>query len=192
MQKWKTYQGFPELFYFHLMSVHFLHGAIREFRKYQQLGEQTMAQLPGEGLFWQYNQESNSIAIIVKHMSGNMLSRWTDIFSSDGEKPWRQRDEEFINDIASLDLLMAVWEKGWEKLFETLESLKETDLDRIIYIRNEGHTVTEAVIRQLAHYASHVGQIQFIGKMYLNDKWKSLSIPRNASDDFNKGMFLME
>lgn len=169
------------------MSVHFLDGAIREFRKYQQLGEQTMAQLPVEGLFWHYNQESNSIAIIVKHMSGNMLSRWTDIFSSDGEKPWRQRDEEFINDIASRDLLMAVWEKGWDKLYETLESLNETDLSRVIYIRNEGHTVTEAIIRQLAHYASHVGQIQFIGKMYLNDKWKSLSIPRNASDDFNKG-----
>ena len=140
-------------------------------------------------LFWQYNPESNSVAIIVKHLAGNMLSRWTDIFNSDGEKEWRNRDAEFVNNISSREDLMAVWQKGWNCLFDTLSSLQESDLQKTIYIRNEPHTVIDAINRQLTHYASHIGQIVYIGKMVNNENWKSLSIPRNRSADFNNEMF---
>jgi hypothetical protein len=171
------------------MGDQFLPASIREFRKYQSLGEKTMEQLPDEALFWQVNEASNAISTIVKHLSGNMISRWTDIFHADGEKPWRNRDEEFVHDISSREALMIIWKSGWDKLYETLGALTESDLDRIIYIRNEAHTVTEAIVRQISHYSSHIGQIQFIGKMYLNDQWRSLSIPKNASDAFNKEKF---
>ena len=171
------------------MSESFLPAVTKEFIRYKELGEKAMLQLPDEKLFWQYNEESNSIATIIKHLSGNMLSRWTDIFNSDGEKEWRMRDEEFVNDIANREDLMKIWSKGWEKLFETINSLTPMDLERIIYIRGEAHTLTEAILRQVAHYPHHVGQIIFIGKMVLNQHWQSLSIPKNSSAAFNAKTF---
>jgi hypothetical protein len=171
------------------MNNSYLSSVISQFNAYRSLGEKAIAQMQDDMLFWQYNPESNSVAIIIKHMAGNMLSRWTDIFDTDGEKESRDRDREFVNDVSSREELMAVWEKGWNCLFNTLDSLQELDLERIIYIRNEPHTVVHAINRQLAHYASHIGQIVYIAKMVNNENWKSLSIPRNRSADFNKEMF---
>jgi hypothetical protein len=171
------------------MNSSYLSSVISQFSLYRTLGEKAMGQMKDEMLFWQFNPESNSIATIVKHLVGNMLSRWTDIFNTDGEKEWRNRDAEFLNDIDSRDELMALWSSGWDQLFETLNSLQESDLEKTIYIRNEAHTVMHAINRQLAHYSSHVGQIIYIGKMVCNEEWKSLSIPRNRSDEFNQEKF---
>lgn len=148
-----------------------------------------MAQLEDSQLTWQPNEESNSIAIIVKHMWGNMLSRWTDFLTTDGEKPWRQRDAEFDNDLNDREALLQKWEEGWKCLFDALGSITDDDLERIVYIRNEGHTVLEAINRQIAHYSCHVGQIVYLAKMLKNDAWKSLSIPRNKSKDYNADKF---
>ncbi|MDV3925684.1 hypothetical protein CMT52_00950 [Elizabethkingia anophelis] len=167
----------------------YLQSVKKQFSYYKALAEKTFAQLTEEQLFWQYNEESNSIAIIAKHLAGNMLSRWTDIFNTDGEKEWRNRDAEFENDFQSKVELMAFWNKGWNIFQTTLESLKDEDLKKVIYIRNQGHTVLEAINRQLAHYPYHVGQIVFIGKMICNQNWESLSIPRNTSADYNQNMF---
>ena len=171
------------------MATSFLHGVIKEFNRYKELGEKTISQLPDNKLFWQYNDESNSIAVIVKHMTGNMLSRWTDIFDTDGEKEWRKRDEEFVNDVQSREELLLIWNRGWDKLFETLNNLTPFDLERIIYIRSEALTVSEAILRQAAHYPYHVGQIVYIGKMVMDQEWHSLSIPKNQSGEFNKRKF---
>ena len=127
--------------------------------------------------------------MIVKHLWGNMLSRWTDFLTSDGEKQWRQRDAEFENNIATREELLSKWNEGWDCLFKTLDSLTTEDLDKEIYIRNEGHSVVEAINRQLAHYPYHIGQIVFIGKMVCDNNWTSLSIPRGNSRVFNEGMF---
>lgn len=170
------------------MSASFLAYATKEFNRFKTLGEKAIAQLPDEGLFWQYNTESNSIAMIVQHLSGNMLSRWSDIFSSDGEKAWRNRDKEFEAVIQTREELEEAWAKGWNQLLMTLAALTDEDLQRIIHIRNEPHTVMEAIMRQVGHYASHVGQILYVGKMFLNSGWQSLSIPRNGSEDFNRQM----
>ncbi|MEH7889708.1 DUF1572 domain-containing protein [Elizabethkingia meningoseptica] len=161
----------------------------KQFAYYKALAEKTFDQLTDEQLFWQYNAESNSIAIIVKHLAGNMISRWTDIFTSDGEKEWRNRDGEFENDFNTKEELIEYWNKGWNVFLTTLESLTNDDLEKIIYIRNQGHTVMEALNRQLAHYPYHVGQIVYIGKMVCDENWKSLSIPRNASGSYNQDMF---
>lgn len=155
----------------------YLQSVKKQFSYYKALAEKTFAQLTEEQLFWQYNEESNSIAIIAKHLAGNMLSRWTDIFNTDGEKEWRNRDAEFENDFQSKVELIEFWNKGWNIFQTTLESLKNEDLEKVIYIRNQGHTVLEAINRQLAHYPYHVGQIVFIGKMICNQNWESLSIP---------------
>lgn len=170
----------------------FLKSAERQFLYYKQLGERSIEQLEDNHLFWQSNDESNSIAIIVKHMWGNMLSRWTNFLTEDGEKPWRQRDAEFENDIETRAELLQKWEEGWQCLINALHSITDNDLEKVIYIRNEGHTVMEAINRQLAHYPYHVGQIVFIAKMLKNDGWKSLSIPRNKSTDYNAGKFSQE
>jgi hypothetical protein len=170
------------------MHTTYLQSIDQQFRHYKSLGEKAMGQLEDEKLFWQPNAESNSIAVIVKHMAGNMVSRWTDIFDSDGEKNWRNRDAEFVNDVDTRAALMKIWEDGWACLFNTLSSMQETDLDRIIYIRNEAHTVIAAINRQLAHYPCHVGQIIYISKMLSKD-WTSLSIPRDQSADFNRDKF---
>lgn len=161
----------------------------KQFAYYKALAEKTFDQLTEEQLFWQYNAESNSIAIIVKHLAGNMISRWTDIFTSDGEKEWRNRDAEFENDFHTKAELIEYWNKGWNVFLTTLESLTNDDLEKIIYIRNQGHTVMEAINRQLAHYPYHVGQIVYIGKMVCDENWKSLSIPRNSSGSYNQDMF---
>jgi hypothetical protein len=145
--------------------------------------------LTTKGLFWKYNGESNSIAIIVKHLSGNMLSRWTDFLNSDGEKTWRDRDSEFENNIKSRQELLESWNAGWDCLFNALNSIKENDWKKEIYIRNERHTVIDAINRQLAHYPYHIGQIVFIGKMVAGSKWRSLSIPKGDSQIFNAEKF---
>jgi hypothetical protein len=170
------------------MKSSYLQSVIQQAEYYKLLGEKTFAQLPDEALSWQYNEESNSIAAIVKHLHGNMLSRWTDFLSSDGEKPWRNRDAEFQNDRETRDSLMAKWEEGWGVFLQSLRSLQEEDLERIIYIRNQGHTVMEAINRQQAHYPYHVGQIVYIGKMAAR-QWTSLSIPKGASAAFNADKF---
>ncbi len=172
------------------MNTDYLSGAKKQFAYYKQLGDKTFEQLTNtEAFFWQYNDESNSIAIIVKHLWGNMLSRWTDIFTTDGEKENRFRDTEFENDAQTKEQVIERWNAGWQCFFDTLNTLTPEDLDRIIYIRNEGHTVLDAINRQLAHYPYHVGQIVFIGKMLQNQQWQSLSIPRNKSNEYNQEKF---
>lgn len=173
------------------MENSYLQSAIKQFEYYKMLGEKTVEQIPEEKLFWQYNEESNSIAIIVKHLWGNMLSRWTDFLTSDGEKEWRNRDAEFQSDILSKEEMLHKWNEGWNVLLTTLRLLKEDDLDKMIYIRNQGHTVMEAINRQLAHYPYHIGQIVFIGKMAA-ENWQSLSIPKGSSNQYNAEKFSKE
>ncbi|SNB33856.1 DUF1572 domain-containing protein [Flavobacterium psychrophilum] len=174
------------------MNTTYLESVKKQFEYYKMLGDKTIDQLPDDKLFWQYNDESNSIAIIVKHLSGNMLSRWTDFLTSDGEKEWRHRDEEFENDIKNKTELIQKWNNGWNCFFNALNSLQEADLSNTIYIRNEGHTVLEAINRQLAHYPYHVGQMVFIGKMICNEEWVSLSIPKGKSNSYNAEKFSKE
>ncbi len=167
----------------------YLESTINQFNYYKSLAEQTFAQLTDQQLFWQFNEESNSIASIVKHLSGNMISRWTDFLTTDGEKEWRNRDSEFENDKEDRDELLEKWNKGWFCLFNAINSLSENDLTKEIFIRNQGHTVLEAINRQLAHYPYHVGQIVFIGKMLCNEKWTSLSISKGNSMVYNEEKF---
>jgi len=171
------------------MTSDYLESVRKQFLYYKMLGEKTFAQLTDDKLFWQYNEESNSIATIVKHLWGNMLSRWTNLLTTDGEKEWRNRDAEFENDITSRQELLDKWTEGWNCLFEAIDSLTTEDLEKIIYIRNQGHTVTEAINRQLAHYPYHIGQIVFIGKMACENGWTSLSIPKGDSKTFNADKF---
>lgn len=170
------------------MQNNYLESVIKQFEYYKLLGDKTFEQVPDEKLFWQYNDDSNSIAIIVKHLWGNMLSRWTDFLTTDGEKDWRNRDAEFDNDVANREELLKKWNEGWTVFLDTLKSLKEEDLDKIIYIRNQGHTVMEAINRQLAHYPYHVGQIVFIGKMAAAE-WHTLSIAKGQSGQYNNNKF---
>ena len=171
------------------MNSDYLDSIKKQFDYYKMLGDKTFAQLPDEAFGWQYNAESNSIATIVKHLHGNMLSRWTNFLTTDGEKEWRKRDAEFENDNYSKEYIIQLWNEGWTCFFDTLNSLKEIDLNKIIYIRNQGHTVLEAINRQLAHYPYHIGQIVFLGKMILNQKWESLSIPKGDSKTYNDDKF---
>jgi hypothetical protein len=171
------------------MSANYLDSIHKQFQYYKMLGDKTFSQLEEKDIFWQYNEESNSIAIMVKHIWGNMMSRWTDFLTTDGEKTWRKRDEEFLQDIQSKKELLEKWEEGWQCLFAALDSLNEDNFDTIIYIRNQGHSIVEAINRQLAHYAYHIGQLVFLGKMIRNNHWKGLSIPRNASKDYNTNKF---
>ena len=167
----------------------YLNSVKKEFERYKTLGEKTFAQVSDDALFWQYNDESNSIATIVKHLSGNMLSRWTDFLTSDGEKPWRDREKEFENDITTRQELLATWNKGWDCLFNALNSITEGDWQKDVYIRNEKHSIVEAINRQLAHYPYHIGQIIFIGKMVAGASWGPLSIPKGNSQVFNAETF---
>jgi hypothetical protein len=171
------------------MATSYVSSVIKQFEYYKMVAEKAVAQVPDEALFWQYNPESNSIAVIVSHLAGNMLSRFTDFLTTDGEKPWRDRDTEFENRFSTRQEVMEYWDKGWNCLLTTLHSLKEEDLEELIYIRNEGHTVVEALNRQLAHYPYHIGQIVYIAKMVANEKWQSLSIPRYQSSDYNTKKF---
>jgi len=170
------------------MKTNYLESVIKQFEYYKLLGDQTFAQLTEEKLFWSYNEDSNSIAVIVKHLWGNMMSRWTDFLSTDGEKEWRNRDAEFENDFTSREQILEHWNEGWKTLLDTLRSLRDADLESSIYIRNQEHTVLEAINRQLAHYPYHVGQIVYIGKQAA-DQWRSLSIPKGNSAQFNSEKF---
>jgi hypothetical protein len=167
----------------------YLESVKKQFEYYKMLGEKTFEQIPEEKLFWQLNEESNSISMIVKHLNGNMLSRLTDFLTSDGEKEWRKRDEEFDNDIKTKIELLSKWNEGWECLFNAINALTEKDLENEIYIRNMGHSISEAINRQLAHYPYHIGQIVFIGKIIQNKNWNSLSIPKGKSKEYNNEKF---
>lgn len=170
------------------MELDYLNSVIKQFQYYKMLGEKTFNQVTDEQLFWQYNENSNSIAVIVNHLCGNMLSRWTYFLTTDGEKSWRNRDGEFEDQIQSREVLLDKWNAGWDCLFKALASINNADLGREIYIRNQGHTVLEAINRQLAHYPYHIGQIVFIGKM-AQENWVSLSIPKGNSQAFNAEKF---
>ena len=167
------------------MENNYISSVKNQFKQYRELAEKAIDQVPDEKIDWQYNPETNSIAIIVKHLAGNMLSRFTDFYTSDGEKKWRDRDAEFENEKLSRERLKALWDQGWDCLFQVLNELSAADLAKTIIIRNEEHTVVEAINRQLTHYSYHVGQIIFVAKMALDDQWKTLSIPKNASREFN-------
>jgi len=170
-------------------NISYLESVKKQFLYYKTLAEKAIDQVEPEQLFAAVNEDTNSIATIIKHMSGNMLSRWTDFLTSDGEKEWRSRDAEFENDLQSKEAVLEVWNKGWTVFLDTLNSLKPEQLSDIIYIRNEGHTVIEAINRQLAHYPYHVGQIVFYAKQLKNSSWDSLSIPRNNSGNYNAEKF---
>jgi len=172
------------------MENNYISSIKNQFRQYKTLGEKAIDQVPDEKIYWQYNTETNSIAIIVKHLAGNMLSRFTDFYNSDGEKKWRDRDAEFENEPLSRERLKALWDEGWDCLFQVLNGLSATDLLKVVVIRNEEHTVVEAINRQLTHYAYHIGQIIFIAKMVLGNEWKTLTIPKNASRAINAKMGL--
>ena len=170
-------------------AQNYLESVIQQLGYYKSLGEKTFSQLNDEQLFWQYNAESNSVAMIVQHLHGNMLSRFTDFLTSDGEKDWRNRDAEFEALIQTREELLTKWNEGWQCVLDAVRPLTEADLGKIVRIRAEEHTVAEAINRQMAHYPYHVGQIVFIGKMLTNDQWHSLTIPRGKSGAFNDKMF---
>lgn len=159
---------------------------------YRKLGNLTFDQLNEDDIHWAAGDSSNSIATIVKHLRGNMLSRWTNFLTEDGEKTWRQRDAEFEDDIVSKAEMISKWNEGWNCFLGALESLTEEDLDKTIYIRNEGQSVIDAIQRQLAHYPMHVGQIVYAAKILKRDDWKSLSIPKEGSKAYNEKKFSQE
>jgi len=163
----------------------FLETATKQFEYYKMLGDKTFVQLNEEQLFWQYNEESNNIAIVVKHIVGNMLSRWTNFLTEDGEKEWRKRDSEFENTYKSKEDILNAWEKGWTCLFNAIKPLTKNDFEKLVYIRNHGHTVQEAITRQLCHYSYHVGQLVYLAKMLKDKDFVSLSVPKNQSDSYN-------
>lgn len=165
----------------------FLQSAIRRMKYYKDLGDRSFEQLQEVDFYYQPNAASNSIAIIIQHLYGNMKSRWTDFLTTDGEKEWRERDGEFEVRSLSREELMEMWEKGWACFIDALDSLRKKDLKKTVYIRQEPLTVTDAIIRQLAHYPYHVGQIVYISRIIKNESWKNLSIPKGASVAYNSG-----
>lgn len=166
---------------------HYLADSIKSFRAYKKLAEKALAQVREDEFFITLDEEANSVAIIMKHMAGNMLSRWTDFLTTDGEKPDRNRDMEFvIEPTTGKDEVVAYWEKGWQAVFDALDPLRAEDLESKITIRGKEHTVVQAINRQLMHYAYHIGQIAFLAKHFRSTEWKSLSVPRNKSNQFNK------
>lgn len=171
------------------LARHYLETAISEFRTMKKLAVRALSQLNEAEFFVTLDPESNSIAILVKHMAGNMRSRWVDFLTSDGEKPDRNRDQEFILDEATTrDQVMEWWEQGWQYVFAALESLQPEDLMRTVVIRAEPHTVVQAISRQTAHYAEHVGQIVFLAKHLKSADWKTPSVPRGKSEEFKQMM----
>ena len=171
------------------MNSRYLESVKQQLLYYKSLGEKSIAQLEPGMLFMQPNAESNSIAIIIQHMHGNMLSRWTNFLTSDGEKEWRQRDAEFEAVLQTKAEVMEKWEEGWACVMQALNSIDDSMLADTVLIRNEPHTVTEAINRQLAHYPYHVGQIVFYAKVLLGEQFNSLSIPKNKSQEFNREKF---
>jgi hypothetical protein len=175
----------------HELTTSYLKDSVDLFRHYKRLAERAMAQCPDEALFSTIDAESNSIAIIVKHMAGNMRSRWTDFLTTDGEKPDRNRDSEFEEPPQDRAELLAMWERGWKSAFDALEPLAEADLARTVTIRTEPHSVMQAINRQTAHYSYHVGQIVFLAKHFAASStlsWNSLTVPRKKSAEFNAGV----
>lgn len=162
----------------------FLENVHKELHSMKKLADRTFVQLNNEELHWHPASESNSIAIIVKHLSGNLISRWTDFLTTDGEKPWRNRDDEFEEGFQTKEDLIAVWNKGWEAAFTNLEKLTEADLLKTITIRGEAHTVLQAIHRQLIHSSNHIGQIIYIGKQIKNEQFSNLTIPKGQSGQF--------
>jgi hypothetical protein len=167
-------------------TTSYLEDALAVFRQYKRLAEGAIAQVTDDQLNAVLDPEMNSISVIVKHLAGNMRSRWTNFLTSDGEKPDRNRDSEFIEPPRTREELIRLWEDGWSRLFGALEPLSDADLGRSVTIRGEAHSVTQAINRQIAHYASHCGQIILLAKHFQHENWKSLSIPRNKSGDFNR------
>ena len=167
-------------------TTSYLEDSLTLFRYYKNLAERAMAQVTDEELLAVLDDDMNSIAVIVKHMAGNMRSRWTDFLTSDGEKPDRQRDTEFVDPPSTREALLAVWEEGWQCLLRTLEALSEEDLQRTVTIRGEAHSVMQAINRQVAHYSYHCGQIVFLAKHFKHNEWQSLSVPRRKSGEFNR------
>jgi hypothetical protein len=172
---------------FETIAQNYLADALKSFRDYKKLADKAMAQVRDEEFFRALDAEANSIAVIVKHLAGNMFSRWTDFLTTDGEKPDRNRDGEFvIAPDATRAALLDFWERGWQRVFAALEPLQPADLARTVFIRGQAHTVLEAINRQLAHYPSHVGQIILLAKHFRGAEWQTLSIPRNRSAAFNQ------
>ncbi len=170
----------------HKFSASHLEDSIALFGFYKKMGEGAMEQVTDEQLFATLDAEMNSIAVIVKHMAGNMRSRWTDFLTSDGEKPDRNRDTEFVEPPATREELLKRWNEGWDGVFRALTPLSDSDLERSVTIRGEPHSVMQAINRQIAHYAYHCGQIAFLAKHFKASEWKSLSVPRNKSAEFNR------
>lgn len=170
----------------HEFTTSYLHDSLSLLRHYKQMAERAIEQLTPEQLYATLDPEMNSIAVIVKHMTGNMRSRWTDFLISDGEKPNRNRDTEFVAPPPTREALMQLWEEGWALVFSALEPLSDADLTRRITIRGEPHSVMQAINRQMAHYAGHVGQIVFLAKHLQHENWKSLTVPRNRSAEVNQ------
>ncbi|MBL7830527.1 MAG: DUF1572 family protein [Saprospiraceae bacterium] len=169
-----------------------LETGIQLFKYYKQLGDKSIEPLTTEELNYKPDEFSNSIGIIIQHLSGNMLSRWTDFLTTDGEKPTRNRDMEFEPLNFSKEEYLEMWSSGWDCLFSALEHLDEEDLSRIVYIRNEGHTAEQAIMRQVAHYSYHVGQIVLLAKVLRGENWVNLSIPKQKSNEFNQSKFSEE
>ena len=168
------------------MEQHYLDESVRGLRKLKAQGDRALEQIQDEHLFRVLGPESNSIAVIMKHLAGNMRSRWTDFLTTDGEKPDRQRDAEFeLGDVDSPERIRAAWEEAWALVIDTVASLRPADLGRTVHIRGEAHTVLEAINRQLLHYAGHIGQIVFLARHYAGDRWQSLSIPKGKSREFD-------
>jgi hypothetical protein len=167
-------------------TTSYLEDSLDLLRYYKKLAERAMEQVTDEQLFATLDDESNSIAIVVKHMAGNMRSRWADFLTSDGEKPNRDRDSEFVDPPHTREGLLQAWENGWVLVFQALEPLSDQDLSRTVTIRGEAHSVMQAINRQLAHYANHVGQIVMLSKHFAHAKWQSLTVPRNRSAEFNQ------
>lgn len=167
-------------------TTSYIEDALEVFRYYKKLGERAMSQVADGDLFAVLDCEANSIAIIVKHMTGNMRSRWTDFLTTDGEKPSRNRDAEFVDPPATRAALMKDWNDGWDCVLGAIEPLTDADLGRTITIRSEPHSVMQAINRQLAHYPHHVGQIVLLAKHFACDRWQSLSVPRNQSAEFTR------
>lgn len=169
------------------LGKEYIDTATKRLRYYKKLADQTFEQLSDNDFHFSPNEASNSIAVIIQHMAGNMLSRWTNFLTEDGEKEWRERDAEFEGQDHSRAQLIALWEKGWNCVFDALESLEEDDLLKTVTIRQEPLTVVDAINRQLAHYPHHVGQIIYVGKIIKNEGWKTLSIAKGKSVEYNKG-----
>ena len=173
-----------------MLATDFIESSKKQFAYYKALGDRTFEQLTPEQLFMAPNNQSNSIAVIVNHLHGNMLSRWTDFLTTDGEKETRKRDQEFEAIIKEAPEMFSKWERGWKVLFDALDEVNAQNIDTLVYIRNQGHSIVEAVHRQLCHYAYHVGQIVFYAKILKEDNtFSSLSIPKGESKAYNKGKF---